>query len=213
MATVINPTEESVIIEGASWATYECLLADFGDSRTARVAYDQGMLEIMTPSYQHERLQSLLTTLFEAIATGLDLDFENAGSTTFKREDVARGFEPDACFYVQHVAAVRGKLRLDLATEPPPDLVIEVDITHPSLGKLPIYASVGVTEVWRCDGYQVHMHRLVEGAYEPVEMSITLAGVNKADVNQLLALNEEMTRAAWIRHIQTWAQSLRLGEA
>lgn len=213
MATMINPTEASVIIEGASWATYECLLADFGDSRTARVAYDQGTLEIMTPSYQHERLKGLLTTLFEAIATGLDLDFENAGSTTFKREDMARGFEPDACFYVQHVAAVRSKLRLDLATEPPPDLVIEVDITHPSLGKLPIYAAVGVIEVWRCDGYQVHMHRLRDGAYEPVETSVTLAGVNKADVNQLLALNEEMTRAAWIRHIQTWAQSLRSGEA
>jgi hypothetical protein len=76
-----------------------------------------------------------------------------------------------------------------------------------------LYASVGVTEIWRCDGYQVYMHHLIDGAYEPVETSITLAGVNKADVNQLLALNEEMTRAAWIRHIQTWAQSLRLGEA
>lgn len=213
MATMINPTEASVIIAGASWATYECLLADFGDSRTARVAYDQGTLEIMTPSYQHERLKSLLTTLFEAMATGLDLDFENAGSTTFKREDVARGFEPDACFYVQHVAAVRGKLRLDLATEPPPDLVIEVDITHPSLGKLPIYAVVGVIEVWRCDGYQIYIHRLIDGAYEPVETSAILPGVTQADVNQFLALNEEMTRAAWIRHIQTWAQSLRLGEA
>jgi Uma2 family endonuclease len=136
------------------------ILADFADSRTTRVAYDQRTLEIMMPSYQHERLKNLLTTLFEAIATGLNLDFENAGSTTFKREDAARGFEPDTCFYVQRVAAVRGKLRLDLATEPPPDLVIEVDITHP-----------------------------------------------------FLALNKEMTRAAWIRHIQIRAQSLRPGEA
>jgi Uma2 family endonuclease len=213
MATMINPTEACVIIEGASWATYECLLADFGDSRTARVAYDQGTLEIMTPSYQHERLKSLLTTLFEAMATGLDLDFENAGSTTFKREDAARGFEPDACFYVQHVAAVRGKLRLDLATEPPPDLVIEVDITHPSLAKLPIYAAVGVIEVWRYDGYQVHMHLLINGQYEPTETSTVLSGVNNADINRFLELNDEMTRAAWIRHIQVWAQSLRLDEA
>ncbi|WP_089721395.1 Uma2 family endonuclease [Candidatus Entotheonella palauensis] len=208
MATMINPTETSVIIEGASWATYECLLEDFGDSRTTRMTYDQGTLEIMTPSYQHERLKSLLTTLFEAMATGLDLDFENAGSTTFKREEKARGFEPDACFYVQHVAAVRGKQRLDLTTDPPPDLVIEVDITHPSLGKLPIYAAVGVIEVWRCDGYQVHMHRLIDGQYEPAETSAILTGVTKADVNRLLDLSEEMTRAAWIRHIQAWAQSL-----
>lgn len=210
MATMIHPTEASVIIEGVSWATYECLLADFGDSRTARVAYDRGTLEIMTPSFQHERLKSLLTTLVEAIATGLDLDFENAGSTTFKREDAARGFEPDACFYVQHVTEIRGKDRLDLATDPPPELVLEVDITHPSLGKLPMYADVGVIEVWRCDGYQVHIHRLIDGQYETVATSMILAGVNQTDVNELLTLHEEMTRAAWIRHIQAWAQSLRL---
>jgi Uma2 family endonuclease len=213
MATLINPTEESVIIDGVSWTTYECLLADFGDSRAARVAYDQGTLEIMTPSYQHERLKSLLTTLFEAMATGLDLDFENAGSTTFKREDTGHGFEPDACFYVQQVAAVRGKHRLDLATDPPPDLVVEVDITHPSLGKLPIYAAVGVIEVWRCDGYQVFMHRLIDGQYELVETSAVLSMVNNADINRLLELREEMTRAEWIRHIQAWAQSLRSEEA
>ena len=209
MATLINPTEEHIIIEGVSWTTYECLLADFGDNRAARVAYDQGTLEIMAPSYQHERLKGLLTTLFEAIATGLDLDFENAGSTTFKREETARGFEPDACFYVQNAAAVRGKQRLDLATDPPPDLVVEVDITHPSLDKLPLYAASGVMEVWRCDGYQAHIHRLRDGQYALVETSAVLPGVSHADINQQLDLHAEMTRAGWIRHIQAWAQSLR----
>jgi len=87
MATVINPITQCVIIEGMSWTTYECLLADFGDSHAARVAYDRGMLEMMAPSYPHERLKSLLTTLVEAIAAGMDLDFESDGSTTFKREE------------------------------------------------------------------------------------------------------------------------------
>jgi Uma2 family endonuclease len=207
MATLIHPIAQCVIIEGASWPTYECLLADFGDSHAARVAYDQGRLEIMAPSYPHERLKSLLTTLVEAIATGMDLDFESAGSTTFKSEDVGRGFEPDACFYVQHVAAVQGRTAIDLATDPPPDLVIEIDITHPSLDKMPIYTAIGVPEVWRYDGQQLHIYRLMGDTHRLAETSVVLAGVTRADVTHFLELSQEMTRAAWIRHIQTWAQT------
>lgn len=154
MATLIRPTAQSVLLEGVSWVTYECLLADFGDSHAARVAYDRGMLEIMSPSYAHEQLNTLVAMLVSLIATEMDSDFENAGSTTFKRADVERGFEPDSCFYLQHVAAIRGKRTIHLNTDPPPDLVVEIDLTHPSLDKLPIYATLGVPEVWRVtDGW------------------------------------------------------------
>ncbi len=212
MATMINPTEQCVIIEGASWATYECLLADFGDSHAARVAYDLGKLEIMAPSFPHERLKSLLTTLVEALATGLDLDFESAGSTTFKRQDISRGFEPNACFYVQHVAAIHGNTTIDLATDPPPDLVLEIDITHPSLDQLPIYAAIGVAEVWRCDGQHVHMYRLLGHRYQTVETSVVLAGVTLTDITHFLELSLEIARAAWIRRVQTWAQVRSRGD-
>ena len=82
--------------------------------------FDQGTLELMAPSFDHERLNRLLAELVAAIATGLDLDYEQAGSTTFKREDISRGFEPDPVFYLEHVAAIRGHRRIDLATDPPP---------------------------------------------------------------------------------------------
>ena len=212
MVTMISPTAQSVIIDGVSWKTYECLLADCGDSHAARMAYDQGKLEIMAPSFPHERLKTLLTDLVVAMATGMDIDFEQAGSTTFRREDVGRGFEPEASFYMQHVAAIRGNTSIELDTDPPPDLIIEIDITHPSLDKLPIYAMIGVPEVWRYDGQHLVMYRLVNNQYQQTATSLALAGVAHRDITRFLEASEEMSRVAWIRHIQAWAQASGHGE-
>lgn len=212
MVTMISPTTQPIILAGVGWTTYACLLADFGDSHAARLAYDQGTLEIMTPSFAHERLKSLLTDLVVALATGMDLDFASAGSTTFTRQDVGRGFEPDASFYVQQVAAIRGHTTIDLTTDPPPDLVIEVDITHPSLNKLPIYAAIGVPEVWRYDGQQVIIYRRVGDTYKPVETSTVLTEVTRHDIMRLLEISHQIPRAAWIRQMQTWPHGRGSGE-
>jgi hypothetical protein len=91
-------------------------------------------------------------------------------------------------------------------------LVIEIDITHPSLDKMPIYAAIGVPEVWRYDGQQMHIYRLISDTYRLVETSVVLAGVTRADVAHFLELSQVMTRAAWIRHIQVWAQTRSQGE-
>ena len=207
MATMISPTAQSVLLEGVSWATYECLLTDFGDSHTVRVAYDQGALEIMAPSYAHEQLNNLIAMIVSFVATEMDIDFENAGSTTFKRADVGRGFEPDSCFYLQHVAAIRSQRTIDLATDPPPDLVVEVDITHPSLDKLPIYAALGVPEVWRYTDERLVMYRHAGDGYEVVEGSSVLPGVTGTDVQNWLEASQQMSRAAWMRQVQTWARA------
>lgn len=212
MATLISPTAQSILLDGVRWATYECLLADFGDTPAARVAYDQGKLEIMAPSYAHEHLNTLLATLISLIATEMEIDFENAGSTTFKRADIKRGFEPDSCFYLQHVAAIRGKRTLDLATDPPPDLVVEIDITHPSLDKLPIYAALGVPEVWRCTEEGVVLYQRTATDYAVIEQSQVLPGVTGAEVQTWVAASEQMSRATWIRQVQAWARA-RWGQA
>jgi Uma2 family endonuclease len=206
MATLLSPTAQPVILEGISWATYERLLADVNDSKVLRCTFDQGTLEIMAPSFDHERLNRLLAELVAAIATGMDLDYEQAGSATFKREDMGRGFEPDSCFYLAHVEAIRGQRRLDLATAPPPDLVLEIDITNPSLNKLPIYAAIGVLEVWRYDGNRVTLYGLTPDGYEVVDVSRVLKGVTRSALEELIALSEQMRRAVWVRHVQNWAQ-------
>jgi Uma2 family endonuclease len=208
MPAVVTPVGQCVIVQGVSWHTYACLLADFADSSGARMAYDQGTLEIMAPSFKHEQTADLLADVVKAVAEAQALDVVPAGSTTFKREDVERGFELDASFYLQHAADVRGRATIDLAVDPPPDVIIEIDLTHPSLDKFPIYAALGVPEVWRYDGQQMHIYRHVDVAYTEVPESEVLPGVTSASLIQLVQLGLQLPRLVWIGRVRVWAESL-----
>ena len=209
MGTVISPTDQRIIIEGMSWETYERLLADFGESHTVRMAFDQGTLEIMAPSFAHERPAHLLVQIVGILAEVREIDLIGAGSTTFKREDVARGFEPDASFYIQHSADVRGNREIDLHSDPPPDLVIEIDITHPSLDKLSIYAALGVPEVWRYTRQQMRIYQRDAEGYVAVDTSMVLSGITSHDLTQLVESGYDLPRPAWLRSVQAWAENLR----
>ncbi len=208
MASAFPPAvqaEQYVILSGISWKTYDCLLADMADGHVAYVTYDQGMLEIRVPSFVHEQLNRLFHDLFTAIAVAMQIEFLHAGSTTFKREDVQRGFEPDTCFYVQHVEHVWGKTQLDLAVDSPPDVVIEIDITHASLNKLPIYAAVGVPEVWRYTGQALTILTLAGETYHAQAASSALPGVERHVLEQWLEAGQTTKRTEWLRRVQTWA--------
>jgi Uma2 family endonuclease len=147
METVKCPAEHRVILHNTSWETYERLLEERGDSRVPRLAYDRGELEILSPSAEHERVAYFVVLLVAVLAEEMCVNAYGVGSTTYKRGDIGLGFEPDASFYIENEERVRGKPRIDLYEDPPPDLVIEVDITSPSLDKFPIYARLGVHEV------------------------------------------------------------------
>ncbi|MGH8478488.1 MAG: hypothetical protein ACREXK_02650 [Gammaproteobacteria bacterium] len=113
--------DHCILLSGVRWETYESLLADMQDSHAAHFAYDQGMLEIRAPSHEHESLKHVIAMLVEFLAGEMEIDIEGGGWTTFRRKDLARGFEPDECFYIQHAERVRGKKQIDLAQDPPPD--------------------------------------------------------------------------------------------
>ena len=211
MATVLSPTDQRVIITGVSWETYKRLLTDFGDSHAARMAFDQGTLEIMAPSFAHERPLQLLVQVVEAVAEVRDMDMVSAGSTTFKREDLGRGFEPDASFYIQHAADVRGHVEIDLDRDPPPDLVIEIDITHPSLDKFPIYAAIGIPEVWRYAERRVSIYRHHASEYAVEDRSTVLPGVTSQRLTQWVTTGDEMPRPTWLRRVRAWAEGLQRG--
>jgi Uma2 family endonuclease len=211
MATAVKPPEpiaQRVILPGVSWQTYERLLADFEDSHAAHFAYDQGVLEILVLSAKHEEPNRTLALLIEMLALELDMDIRNLGSTTFKRADMLRGFEPDTCFYIQRVEQIRGKDEIDLTIDPPPDLVIEIDITHPSLDKLPIYAAVGVPEVWRYDGEAVTIYTLGQEIYSLSEVSRVLSGVTSRDLSRFIEESKQLKRPIWLRQVREWAQQL-----
>lgn len=209
MATVSSPTNRRVILEGVRWETYTRLLADVSDSHAVRVAFDRGKLEIMAPSLAHERPAHLLGQIVEILAEVRQMDLIGAGSTTFKREDVERGFEPDASFYLQHAAAIRGNTEIDLASDPPPDLIIEIDLTPPSLDTFPIYAALGIPEVWRYSGQQIIIYRHSVDGYVVVDTSVVLPGVTSDQLMQLVEKGYEMPRPVWLRHVRTWAEGLQ----
>lgn len=205
MVTVLEPpkrVEQKVILHGVSWETYERLLAEHQDSSSTRFAYDRGTLEIMILSLRHERLKHALATLVQVVAEEMQIDIEGAGSTTFRREDLERGFEPDACFYIVNAELIRQKDEIDLTTDPPPEIVIEINITSPSLGKFPIFAALGVTEVWRHDGRRVGVFLLVNGEYVEAPESAALPGVTGATLNRLLEASRTMKRANWMRLVR-----------
>jgi Uma2 family endonuclease len=202
------PTEpaQRVILHGVSWATYERLLADFEDSHAAHFTYDRGVLEIMSPTAEHEEHNRTIALLIEVVAEEMNLNVRRLGSTTFKREDLRKGFEPDSCFYIQSLARVRGKKRIDLTRDPPPDLIIEVDIFSPSLDKLPIYAQVGVPEVWRYDGSRGQIFKLEGGQYTEVERSVALPPLTSAVVTRLLEESTQLESTAWLRRVRAWVR-------
>lgn len=211
MATATSPPlcEQKVILRHVSWETYERLLREHQGDSGMRFTYDRGRLEIMVLSFEHEFPKHILALLVDLLAGEMEIDIVGAGSTTYRRRDLERGFEPDASFYVTDTERVRRQKEIDLATDPPPDLVIEIDLAHPSLNKLEVLAAVGVPEVWRYDGERVTIHRLENGTYVEVEQSDILPGVAAEKLNEMVRLARTMKRTEWQREVRAWAQSLR----
>lgn len=208
MATVLSPPEAEVkiIMENISWETYERLLAEHPNSASPRFTYDNGWLELMILSIEHERPNRTLALLVDLIAAEWSMDIARVGSNTFKREDLFKGFEPDSAFYLAaNAKAVRGKKRLDLATDPPPDLIIEIDVTSPSLPRFPIFAAVGVPEVWRYKNERVEIFVLRGEAYEETPHSLALPPVTGEVLTRFLKESEELDSPEWTRRVREWA--------
>jgi Uma2 family endonuclease len=164
------------------------------------------MLEIMAPSFEHETVKDTIAQLFLLFASEMRIDFIAAGSTTFRREDLEKGFEPDACFYMQHAKNVRGKKQIDLSVDPPPDLVIEIDITRSSLDKRRIYAAAGVPEVWHYAADTLKIFRLDSGTGTYVEEphSPSLLHASSAALTEFLRSSQELTSDAWEQRVRDW---------
>ena len=207
MEAVERSVERKVILHNVRWETYERLLAEQESSSAPRLTYYRGELEITSPSTEHEEYNRTIALLVEMFAVEAGLDVRNVGSMTLRREDLERGFEPDSCFYVQNETRVSGKTQIDLSVDPPPDLVIEVDITSPSLNKHPIYAQIGVPEVWRYDGGSLEILSLQRTEYTAVPESGTLPPLTSAVLSDLVDKSKSTKRRAWIREVREWAQS------
>lgn len=199
--------QPNIILHDVSWETYERLLEEHGEHTGTRFTYDEGTLQIMIISYEHESSNRDLSMVVEVVAEERGIDIQPAGSNTFKRKDIKRGFEPDSCFYIRQPEAIRGKKRINLATDPPPDLIVEIDVTHGSLDRLPIFAAVGVLEVWRYENGGVKIYCLDENHYIESAESRLLSGVTSTALTQFVAEGQTMRRFEWLRNVRAWARS------
>ncbi len=204
--TAATAPRHGVVLHAVSWSTYQSLIHDLGDDPGKRLTYDQGNLEIMVPLPPHERYKSRLSRIVEVTTEETATEIASLGSTTWSRNDLQRGLEPDACFYIQHEQAIRSKEEIDLTVDPPPDLAIEVDNTYSSLNRLAIYAALGVPEVWRFDGETLTLYRLEEGQYVIQETSTALPLLSQADILRFLQASQTMGETSWVRAFRQWVR-------
>jgi Uma2 family endonuclease len=206
MTTVSVPAEQRVILDNVSWATYVRLCDETGPCR-GRMAYDQGTLEIMSPSLPHEGVKRLIGRMLEAYTLELGIEIRSVSSTTFQREDLRRGFEADESYYVEHAETVCGKEEIDLTIDPPPDLVIEVDISRNAMRKAGIYRALGVPEVWRHDGESLQVF-LRSGDDQYVESAVSRAFPNLplGELTRFLDLRHTLSETRLIRAFLQWVR-------
>jgi Uma2 family endonuclease len=206
MSSIPATSEQKLVLSGIRWRAYERLLRVF-DDRHLRITFDRGILEIMTLSPQHERFKHLLAFLIAVLVEELGWNMTGFGSMTFKRRRQRRGLEPDECFWIQSEPLVRGKDRIDLRRDPPPDLVLEIDVTHSSLDRLAIYAALGVPEVWRFDGTTLQVY-LLDSTCRHVESDRSRAFpfLPLAELTRFLAARSTQSETDLVRQFRAWAR-------
>ncbi len=201
------PAENRVLLHNVSWETFERLLADIGDRRSTLFHYLNGTLEIMSPLSLHEGSNRFIDDLIRAFSDELEIDLRKLGSLLMKIPELKLGAEPDSCYYIQNEPIIRGKEVIIVGQDPPPDLVLEVDITNPSDRRLPIYALLGVPEVWRYDGYSLDFLALQDGKYISIKNSLSFPDLPAVIIVEYLQQRLTLGESAALREFRKWVRA------
>jgi Uma2 family endonuclease len=207
MTATLIQSPDRVILKHISWQTYQSLIVDFEREPAIRLTYDRGTLEIRMPLAPHETYKKILGRLIEAATEELDLEIRSLGSLTCSREDLAKGLEPDQCYYIQNEKKVRGVEQIDLEKLPPPDLAVEIDITSSSLDRFSIYADLKVPEIWRYDGRSLVIYGLAGSEYLTQDRSIALPILRTEDILRFLSLSVSIGENNLVKQFRQWLRS------
>ncbi|MEG4004506.1 Uma2 family endonuclease [Microcoleus sp. Pol11C1] len=206
-ATPIQSQSSGILLKNISWETYESLVNELAQQGGIRLTYDRGNLEIMTPSAPHEGSKKILGRFVESVSEELNIEICSLGSLTCRREDLARGLEPDQCYYIQNEDVVWDKEQIDLNQDPPPDLVVAIDVTSSSIDRLSLYASLGVPEVWRYDGNRLIIYQWESQEYTERDVSPTFPFLSQVEMLRFLELRRTTKENALIRLFREWVRS------
>ncbi|MEL6471594.1 MAG: Uma2 family endonuclease [Cyanobacteria bacterium J06623_4] len=200
------PPGQSVRLRSVTWQQYKKILENLGHRRAVRLAYNNGKLEIMRPHAKQEDDKEVVSDLIKALLEELNIEFRALGATTFERQTELKAIEPDQCFYIQNEKAIRGKRRIDLNQDPPPDLVLEMDAearTH-----LEIYETLGIPELWQFSRSGLSMHQLQAGKYLTVEESALFPDLPIKDlIPYCLEQSRKLGRNIVMRDFRLWVRS------
>lgn len=200
---------QQLFLQNIDWDEFEQILNELGEEKHFRIAYYEGMLEIMVPLPGHENRKEILGDLVKALLEELDIEFAPMGSARFKRKLMKAGVEPDACFYIQNEAAVRGIEKIDLDVFPPPELAIEIDVTSDSQIKKDSYRVLGVPELWIYDGSSLEIYVLVEEQYVKTSKSQIFPDLPVVTViPHYLSRSRTEGRNALLKDFRRWARTL-----
>ncbi|MGB0562253.1 MAG: Uma2 family endonuclease [Spirulinaceae cyanobacterium] len=205
--------EQRMVFRGLDWQRYQALRASLcyarGESplenRGLRFTYLSGTLEVTMPLEIHEVSTRLIEKFIWILVVELGMKVKTMGSTTLDREVLDRAAEPDNAYYIQNQPVVAGR-DVDLERDPPPDLVVEVDITHSDVDKLTLYAGMGVPEFWRYNGAVWRIYALAAGEYQEVAASPTFPQVPKLKLYEFLATARQDEVAAELM-LRQWVRS------
>lgn len=222
MTTVASPTsispsrapavaspivEDRVLLHNISWETYELLLRDLENSHV-RLTYDQGDLEIMSPSPKHERVGKFLGRMVEQFTVELNIPLVGFGRATWRNQTLAKGLEADESYYIPRAAWASSREEIDLTIDPPPDLAIEVDVTHPTIDKLAVYAALKVPEVWRYEDPTLFvLHLQPSGMYEPRPRSLALPMLEPQVLESFIKRRNTADDTAIMREFRDWVRA------
>jgi Uma2 family endonuclease len=208
MSTVASHAETRIVIDNVSWSAYDALVTGTQCAGT-RFTYDRGVLEIMSPSREHERVKRLLGRMVEMLTFERDIPVSSSGSMTLRDVLKQRGLEPDECYYIANEPAMRGRDEYDPAIDPPPDLAIEVDLSRSSVDKLSIYADLGVPEIWTFADDRLEFYQLQpNGTYRTTERSRAFDFLKSADLQGFLDERHGAEETAWARRFCDWIRTI-----
>jgi Uma2 family endonuclease len=198
--------EQRLTLYNVSWETYDKLLEAFGEHRAVRFHYDQGVLELMVPLEAHESPSDLVGVYIRTLAFECGLNIKGLASTTLRRKALLKGAEPDKCYYLQNEPLVRGRT-VDLDQDPPPDLVVEIDISHSDIDKDNLYAQIGIPEFWRFNGQTLKIFQLQQGQYQEVTVSPSFPWVPLEVFYRFLQQCQDIGETQAYQELRAWVQA------
>jgi len=203
------PPGSTLTLHDVTWEEYEELLEAVGEAPSLRISYDEGTLKVMTTSARHESYVRLIERLVDRLSATLRIKILFFGSATMKKKRKKKGNEPDACFYIQSADLIGSKIDIDFDTDPPPDVVVEIDVHHDSTSNFPIYAALGVPEIWHYDQRALTIYLLQRGQYLMAQASLALPMLTSNALTEFLNQSQQEDQYEVLLAFERWLRSLK----